>query len=218
MNIFLGYLFTYIYVFFILIILGILKSKKIIKEQTSRKLVHILMGFTWIIMNYFFKISIHMIILPITMVLFNYISYKFNIMKSMEQEKKESKGTIYYALSFVIMAIITYFYPSFLPFYGIGVFTLSIGDGLAPLIGNKFNKHKIGNTNKTYAGSLTVCLTTIIVIIIFKLYYNLDLSIFKIILLGMISIPLELFNKKGSDNLTLPLGISIISFLLERLV
>ena len=83
MNIFLGYLFTYIYVFFILIILGILKSKKIIKEQTSRKLVHILMGFTWIIMNYFFKISIHMIILPITMVLFNYISYKFNIMKSM---------------------------------------------------------------------------------------------------------------------------------------
>ncbi len=83
MNIFLGYLFTYIYVFFILIILGILKSKKIIKEQTSRILVHILMGFTWIIMNYFFKISIHMIILPITMVLFNYISYKFNIMKSM---------------------------------------------------------------------------------------------------------------------------------------
>lgn len=136
MNIFLGYLFTYIYVFFILIILGILKSKKIIKEQTSRILVHILMGFTWIIMNYFFKISIHMIILPITMVLFNYISYKFNIMKSMEQEKKESKGTIYYALSFVIMAIITYFYPSFLPFYGIGVFTLSIGDGLAPLATN----------------------------------------------------------------------------------
>ena len=83
MNIFLGYLFTYIYVFFILIILGILKSKKIIKEQTSRILVHILMDFTWIIMNYFFKISIHMIILPITMVLFNYISYKFNIMKSM---------------------------------------------------------------------------------------------------------------------------------------
>ena len=34
------------------------------------------------------------------------------------------------------MAIITYFYPSFLPFYGIGVFTLSIGDGLAPLATN----------------------------------------------------------------------------------
>ena len=79
MNIFLGYLLTNVYVFFILIILGILKSKKRIKEQTSRKLVHILMGFTWIIMTYYFKISIHTIILPITMVLFNYISYKFNI-------------------------------------------------------------------------------------------------------------------------------------------
>lgn len=65
MNILLGYLLTYIYVFLILILLGILKSKKRIKEQTSRKLVHILMGFTWLIMVYFFKNSIHMIILPL---------------------------------------------------------------------------------------------------------------------------------------------------------
>lgn len=216
MNVLLGYLLAYIYVFFILIILGIIKNKRIINGQTSRKLVHILMCITWIIMNYFFKISVHMIVLPVTMVLFNYISYKFNIMKSIEQEQKDSKGTIYYALSFVIMAIITYFNPTFLPFYGIGVFTLSIGDGLAPFIGNKFNKYKIGKTNKTYIGSLTVGLSTIAVVILFKLYYNLDLSALKIILLGIISIPLELFNKKGSDNLTLPLGISIISFLLER--
>lgn len=55
MNTFLGYLLTYIYVFLILIFLGILKSRKKIKEQTSRKLVHILMGFTWLIMVYFFK-------------------------------------------------------------------------------------------------------------------------------------------------------------------
>ena len=216
MNIFLGYLLTYIYVFLILILLSILKSKKIIKEQTPRKLVHILMGFTWIIMNYFFKISIHMIILPITMVIFNYISYKFNIIKSMEQENKDSIGTIYYALSFVILATMTYIYPPFLPFYGIGVFTLSIGDGLAPLIGRKWNKYKIAKTNKTYAGSLTVLLSTILVVSIFSSYYHLDLNIIKVVLLGLISIPLELINIKGSDNLTLPIGISIITFLLER--
>ena len=216
MKIVLGYLLTYIYVFLILILLGIFKKKKIININTSRKLIHIFMGFTWIIMIYFFGISIHLIILPITMVLFNFLSYEWNIASSMEQENKESKGTIYYAVSFVIMALITYFYPDFLPFYGIGVFVLALGDGLAPFIGRKWPKHKIGSSNKTYAGSLTVCLCTIFVITIFKLYYNLDLNFLKIILLGIVAIPLELFNKKGSDNITLPLGISLLSFILER--
>ena len=215
MNIFLGYLLTYIYVFLILIVLGLMKKKRIISGQTSRKLIHILMGFTWIVIAYFFKTSIHMIILPITMVIFNFISYKFNIIKSMEQENKDSKGTIYYALSFVILATITYFYPPFLPYYGIGVFTLSIGDGIAPFIGKKWNKYKIAKTNKTYAGSLIVLLCTILVVSIFSSYYHLDLNIIKIVLLGLISIPLELINIKGSDNLTLPIGISLIAFFLE---
>lgn len=216
MKIVLGYLLTYIYVFLILILLGTLKKKKRIKIDTSRKLVHIFMGFTWIIMAYFFGISIHLIILPITMVLFNFLSYKWNIASSMEQENKESKGTIYYAVSFVIMALITYFYPEFLPFYGIGVFVLAFADGLAPFVGRKWHKHKIGSSNKTYAGSLTVGLCTVIVITLFKQYYYLDLNIIKIILLGILAIPLELLNKKGSDNLTLPIGISLLSFVLER--
>lgn len=216
MNILLGYLLTYIYVFLILILLGILKSKKRIKEQTSRKLVHILMGFTWLIMVYFFKNSIHMIILPITMVIFNFLSYKFNIMQSMEQEKKDSKGTIYYAISFVVLACLTYYDNNFLPFYGIGIFTMALGDGFAPLIGRKFNKLKIKNTNKTYAGSFTVMIFTVIIIIIFKSIYQLNLNFIEILLLGLISIPLELLNKKGSDNLTLPLGISLCCYILER--
>ena len=216
MNILLGYLLTYIYVFLILILLGILKSKKRIKEQTSRKLVHILMGFTWLIMVYFFKNSIHMIILPITMVIFNFLSYKFNIMQSMEQEKKDSKGTIYYAISFVVLACLTYYDNNFLPFYGIGIFTMALGDGFAPLIGRKFNKLKIKNTNKTYAGSFTVMIFTVIIIIIFKSIYQLNLNFIEILLLGLISIPLELLNKKGSNNLTLPLGISLCCYILER--
>lgn len=216
MNILLGYLLTYIYVFLILILLGILKSKKRIKEQTSRKLVHILMGFTWLIMVYFFKNSIHMIILPITMVIFNFLSYKFNIMQSKEQEKKDSKGTIYYAISFVVLACLTYYDNNFLPFYGIGIFTMALGDGFAPLIGRKFNKLKIKNTNKTYAGSFTVMIFTVIIIIIFKSIYQLNLNFIEILLLGLISIPLELLNKKGSDNLTLPLGISLCCYILER--
>ena len=137
-------------------------------------------------------------------------------MQSMEQEKKDSKGTIYYAISFVVLACLTYYDNNFLPFYGIGIFTMALGDGFAPLIGRKFNKLKIKNTNKTYAGSFTVMIFTVIIIIIFKSIYQLNLNFIEILLLGLISIPLELLNKKGSDNLTLPLGISLCCYILER--
>ena len=93
---------------------------------------------------------------------------------------------------------------------------MALGDGFAPLIGRKFNKLKIKNTNKTYAGSFTVMIFTVIIIIIFKSIYQLNLNFIEILLLGLISIPLELLNKKGSDNLTLPLGISLCCYILER--
>ena len=54
-----------------------------------------------------------------------------------------------------------------------------------------------------------------IVVIAFKNIYNLDLNTIKVILLGFIAVPLELWNKKGSDNLSLPLGISLCSYILE---
>lgn len=215
MNIVLGYLLTYLYILLVLTILHIYRSRNKLNEQVSRKLIHIAMGFTWIIMIYFFKTSYHIIILPLTMVIFNYLSYKFNLIKSMEQGKKDSKGTIYYAISFVILACLTYYDNNFLPFYGIGIFTMALGDGIAPFIGSKFNKLKIKNTSKTYAGSFTVMIFTIIIITIFKNIYQLNLNYIEILLLGLMSIPLELFNKKGSDNLTLPLGISLCCYILE---
>ena len=214
MNIFLGYLLTYTYVFLILVILGILKKKKIIKANTSRKLVHILVGFSWLIMYYFFKISIHMIILPFTIVIFNFLSYQFNIAQSMEEENKDSMGTIFYALSFVILATITYFQPNFYPFYGIGIFSMCLGDGLAP-IGKKIWKAKIGKTKKTYVGSFLVFLCTFIVIASFTSYFNLNLNRIKILILSFTAIPLELFSKRGSDNLTLPIGIAIFAYIIE---
>ena len=37
----------------------------------------------------------------------------------------------------------------------------------------------------------------------------------EIIILSLIAIPLELFSKKGSDNLTLPIGIAVLTYLVE---
>jgi len=64
-------------------------------------------------------------------------------------------------------------------------------------------------------GSIFILLSAIMVTILFAIYYNLDLNILKIIIIGFSASLLELIGFKGTDNLTLPIGISLISFILS---
>ena len=213
MKILIGYILTYLYLAIVLIFTTILNKKFNYKEETTRKLIHILVGFSWFIMVYFFKTSYHLIIPPLTFIFINYISYKTNLIKSMERKRHNTKGTIYYALSFTILALITYLMPKFLPYYGIAVLTMALGDGLAPFLGYKL-KLEIGNTKKTYSGSLGVFVISILISIFFNMYFNLGYTFFKYFLIGLSSTILEFIGFKGYDNLTLPLGLALITYLL----
>lgn len=133
----------------------------------------------------------------------------------MERDEKNSKGTIYFAISYTILSIITVINNDFLPFYGIGALNMTFGDGIAPFIGKKFSKYKIGNTNKTYAGSLAIIIISIIISLSFNIIYKLNYTIIDFIILSFIACVLELIGKKGIDNLTLPIGVSIISYILS---
>lgn len=212
MNI-LCYIITFFYIFIILFISAVLKNKKIISEETSRKMVHILVSFAYIIMYKIIYININIVIIPAIFILINFISYKKNIFKGMEITSRKSMGTIYYPMSMTIMALITYFYPDFYPYYGIGLFIMAFADGLAPIIASKFQSRKIFNENRSVNGSITVFITSIIIILIFNRVFNLDISLIKIVLLGCISMFLEGVSGKY-DNLILPIGISIASFLI----
>ena len=212
MKIVLGYIFTDSYLLLILLGTTILRKKFQYKEETTRKIIHIMVGFSWFIMVYFFKTSIHLIIPPLTFIFINYLSYKKGLIKSMERTKNKTKGTIYYALSFTILATITYLKPSFLPYYGLSVLTMALGDGIAPFISFNF-KFKIGNTKKTFTGSTGIFAIAIIISILFNKYFLLDFTFLNYILIGLSASILELIGGRY-DNLTLPLGLSLIAYLI----
>lgn len=204
-----GYIFTYLYLGLILICTNIL-SKKIDKIIT-RKITHILVTFTFLIMYHYFKFNIHMIIPPITFIILNYISYKKNIFKGIEN--KESLGTIYYPISVLIMAILTYFNNNLIAAYAIGLFIMGIGDGLAPLTSKKFKSRVLFN-NKTLVGTITVFISSLIILFIFNSYFMLDMSLIKLLIIGVNAMIIELISTKGYDNLFLPLGVFLIVILL----
>ncbi|MDD3341453.1 MAG: hypothetical protein PHN72_04630 [Bacilli bacterium] len=215
MQILLGYIFTYLFIFGILLFTDILKKKTKCTDETSRKIVHIFVSFTWIIMIYFFKNTWHLLIPPITFVILNYISYKKNIFKMMERTESPSLGTVYYPISMVLLSILTIIDIRFIAPYGIGLFCMAIGDGLAPYFGQKFKsyKFKIFSNQKTLYGTLTVFLCSLLIINLFTFYYHLPLSVVEIILLSLFSALLEWIGTKGLDNLFLPVGIALLSYL-----
>lgn len=204
-----GYIYTYLYIFLVLGISGLLYKKG--NGTYTRKIIHIGVSFFYIIFYKYFGTSIHIIVPPITFIILNYISYKKGTFKSMEEEK--SPGTVYYAVSSLIMAVITYFYPNFYPYFGIGLFIMAFGDGLAPVVGKNIKSINIYN-DKTLAGSLTVVIISLIIVLIFNNIFGLNYNIWKIIVISLVSGFLEILGKKGLDNLTLPLGVALISFVL----
>lgn len=206
-----GYLFTYLYLIFILVFTYFLSGKLNIRKKITRKVTHILVTFCVVIMFYYFKYSIHMIIPPITFIILNYISYKRNIFKGMEDGN--SLGTVYYPISVFIMSLLTYLNNDLAPAYAIGLFSMGLGDGFAPLVAGYLKSRKIIN-NKTIIGSLTVLIISSLVALFFSYYFRLDYNLLKILIIGISASLIELIGIKGLDNLYLPLGIFLIVIIL----
>lgn len=207
-----GYILTYLYLGLLLFITYILNKYFKVNEVVTRKLVHINVSFCYVIFYNYLGTSYHIMIPPLTFILLNYLSYKKNIFRGMENNK-ETLGTVFYPISVLIMAIITYVVPEFYPYFGIGLFCMAFGDGLAPLIAGYLKSMKIYN-NKTLVGSLTVFIISIMVVIIFNHVFTLGLDGFSVIFIGIVSSLLELIGINGYDNLYLPLGVSLFSFIL----
>ena len=81
-------------------------------KEASRKYIHIMLSNWWIIAMIFFDNMFWAAAAPAIFVIINYLSYKKGIIKVMERDdsddNKESLGTVYYALSLLILALITF--------------------------------------------------------------------------------------------------------------
>lgn len=216
MKIVMGLVLVYAYVFSILGLTGFLKKKFNISDNSSRKIVHVMVSFCFLITYYFLGYSWFGVIPPFSFVILNYISYKkdtFNMMEIHEGEK--TLGTVYYAISFFILAVISCVYNNFMIPYGIGVFCMAFGDGFAAIVGRFFVKYNIKLiNNKTLAGTLTTFIFSFGVALIMNYIFKIDYNIIEITLIGIASALLELCSAKGYDNLTVPLFTALISYVL----
>lgn len=199
------------YVFIGIIIVAAKFFEKAGKEA-SRKFIHIMLANWWIIAMVFFENAIWASIAPLSFVVINYISYKKDVISVMERDKQDGLGTVYYAIALLFMAIYTFGIIK-RPEIGLcAIFIMGYGDGLAAVIGKSVNsyKYKIGNTEKSAAGSATMFFVTFIIIAIFLCSINSNLWLVKSIILSAMLTVIEAVSIKGTDNITVPVISSVL--------
>ncbi|MCI6691378.1 MAG: SEC59/DGK1/VTE5 family protein [Clostridium sp.] len=215
-----GIIVSILFIFGIIGISSLLNKLNILANEDSRKFIHVGVANWWIVAMIFFNNNIYASIVPALFVIINYISYKKQIFKAMERDgSKNDLGTVYFALSLMILALITFKNTEFSYIGALGILVMGYGDGFAAIIGVKYGKHKfkvLGN-NKSLEGSLAMFLFSFVVSLVILYIFNPVNMLLYSLILATVSTVLEAFSPYGLDNLTVPLGISLLYYLLIML-
>ena len=208
---FLGIIVSYLYIGLVIIGAKIFEKRG---EEASRKFIHIMLGNWWMIAMYFFTNVWFAVFVPITFVIINYLSYKKDLIKVMERDEQDGMGTVYYAVALLVLAIVSFgIYKN--PTLGlVPSLVMAYGDGLAAVVGKKIKskRYKLGETKKSFAGSLTMFIISTILIgayLAFKLGPTFWLGTHWPVvacLAGFAITALEAVSGKGWDNITVPIA------------
>ena len=208
-----GYIFSIFYALLCLLLAFVLYKFGVTKK-TTRKVVHILVGFEWVILNHFMGASIHFLVVCLSFLVLLFVSHRNNLMPMISSDGDNAPGTVYYAVAMSIMATVTLFIPKMMLPFGIGVFCTSLGDGFAGFIGQsitaKINKKIYGN--KTVFGAVANFAFCFASILILKYIFSIDLSILDCVIVALFATEIELCVGRGLDNIAVTLGSAFLTF------
>lgn len=199
---------------FVLVCIGIstlFEKKKWMSGEGTRKFVHIAVSNWWFIAMYYFDTAITAAIVPVMFVIVNYYSYKKQLFTSIERGGGvKDLGTVYYAISLVVLSLWS-FGMGRPEIGGIGILIMGYADGFAAVVGTKFGKTPLIH-GKSVEGTLTAVIMATVVVMGFNAVYGLGLSGAQMIIIAISAILFELFTPLGLDNLTVPIGSSLIAY------
>ena len=212
--IFQGYLFSILYAVVVLFI-GFVLYKLRCPKTVTRKIVHILVGFEWIILYHFFCGGTHFLAVCLLFLGLLILSHRKKLFPMIESDSDNSPGTVYYAVAMSVMALITLFLPDMIVPFGIGVFCTSLGDGFAGLLGQLITSPKNGKIygSKTIYGTMYNFFICFIVAGVFNGKFNLGMEFWQVFAIALFAAELELFTGKGLDNISVTLGAAFLCYL-----
>lgn len=188
----------------------LLERKTNLGKEVIRKIQHILTSMGWLFGAIFFGPTIHIVII-------NFLGFigltiatftdKLNFTK--REDAKRSYGLMYFGLGTLIVIILgVYIVPDLFYLTSIPYYCLAFADGLAPLIAKAFKIKNIKITkDKSLVGSSAVFIISFLVSLLINLILQTNFDIYFLLTIASLCTVLELFGKKGADNLLIEIGI-----------
>ena len=147
------------------------------------------------------------------------LSYHYPILPGINGVGRHSLGTFFYALSIGLLTLACW--PPTLPQYAaLGILTMTWGDGLAALVGQRFGRHpyQLWGSQKSWEGSLTMALASFGValgVLGWTAGWSTQVAV-TALAVAISATALETLSIYGLDNLTVPLGSALLAYVLTR--
>ncbi len=175
----------------------------------ARKLIHFFTGIVIFSLTYFTdKNTLLWLILGGS--LFAFITYPIKKFHFLHKTTYNSFGTLFYPLGILSAYVVLYNFH--FNYFRIALLLLAVSDTAANLTGNIIHKNiyfRITNEKKSLFGLTAFALTAWIILYLF-LPEALFGNFFYVIFLILASINFEAISFRGSDNLSIPLGMALI--------
>ncbi len=234
---------AYGYIIITILIPVYLQKKKMISKFLARKIVHLFTGLVVLIVP-FFILPLHAVFIAVTLTVAVYFSARDSAVKQLQElyesigEEAEERvgrlqGPFYYSLSIVFLfTLFVLFAPDRLYFPICGILIMIISDSLASIVGKNYGKIKltIGYTGsqRTLEGSFTFFISAFI-LCFFAFYYfglinpvnqkvlTINVIFSYSLITALAGTLIELFSPSTMDDLIVPIGATLVIYILAML-
>jgi phosphatidate cytidylyltransferase len=209
---------AYSIIFMIILLMGeILHVVIKLKAEYSRMFSHIFTGIASLFFVKFFSDQWYVIALCIQSSLFIYITKKFELLSSHHNVERITNGSSLFFIG-ILFAYLISLYKNDSSIYLIAVSILSLSDPAASLLGLNRKKGFLPKVSasasaKTYMGSIGFFSIAFIILIVgLSHFYRLApiLLISYSTLIALLATTMEAISSKGTDNLTVPIAVSLL--------
>lgn len=179
------------------------------KGIVARKLIHFFTGIAIFSLTYFTDKSTLLWII-VAGSFFAFTTFPISKFQFLHKTSYKSFGTLFYPLGILSAYLVLYHHP--FNYFRIALLLLTVSDTSANLVGSIIHQNtyfKVTKEKKSLFGLLAFSLTALGIFYLF-LPDSLLSNKFYLIFLILASINFELISFRGSDNLSIPLGIAMI--------
>ncbi|CUU09983.1 TIGR00297 family protein [Candidatus Kryptobacter tengchongensis] len=202
--------------------------RKIFKfdPEVTRKVVHITVGVAVFPAPVIFKSIVPVVVIALFFIVVNFLSLRFKVFKGMDSIERQTYGTVYYPLAFLILVLV--FWGRNPAIISISMLILALGDAFAAIVGEGIKNPKLYNLTgdkKSVQGSSAMFLISFLVVLIFLSLTggstswwgnNLNLTFGEIVLISILTAlfvsVVEGLGSYGFDNLFIPLASAFMLY------